>query len=122
MWCWKPGLHVGPWSCTPASLTSPCALQGLEDVIGLSVTHPTWQRTRPDQDEHCGWAFASPDGPPLSSSTGHGSFTCEGCIPDPINGAQFVRDLYEKSSDTSGACSWSAGGGGGRCIKAHGMT
>ncbi|EFN57383.1 hypothetical protein CHLNCDRAFT_142785 [Chlorella variabilis] len=88
-----------PWASRCVALLH---MKGLEDVIGLSVTHPTWQRTRPDQDEHCGWAFASPDGPPLSSSTGHGSFTCEGCIPDPINGAQFVRDLYEKSSDTSG--------------------
>lgn len=31
-------------------------LQGLHDAIDLSVTHPTWQRTRPDDpnDEHTG--------------------------------------------------------------------
>jgi hypothetical protein len=31
-------------------------LQGLQDAIDLSVTHPTWQRTRPDdpEDEHTG--------------------------------------------------------------------
>ena len=31
-------------------------LQGLQDAIDLSVTHPTWQRTRPDDpnDEHTG--------------------------------------------------------------------
>ena len=48
------------------------ASQGLQDVIGLSVTHPTWQRTRPDdpKDEHTGWTFASPDDPPLASPTG----------------------------------------------------
>lgn len=47
-------------------------VQGLEDVIGLSVTHPTWQRTKPDDpnDEHTGWTFASPDDPPFTSSTG----------------------------------------------------
>lgn len=30
--------------------------QGLEDAIDLSVTHPTWQRTKPDdpEDEHTG--------------------------------------------------------------------
>lgn len=79
-------------------------------MVGLSVTHPTWQRTRPDQDGHTGWAFASPGDPPLSSSTGHGSFPCDGCVPDPINGARFVRDLYERSADTAGG----AQGGGGR--------
>lgn len=65
--------------------SSPAGLpfsQGLQDVIGLSVTHPTWQLTRPGQDEHAGWAFAAPSDPPLSSATGHGSFPCDGCIPD----------------------------------------
>lgn len=57
-------------------------MQGLQDVIGLSVTHPTWRPTRPGQDEHCGWAFAAPEDPPLASSTGYGSFPCDGCIPD----------------------------------------
>lgn len=46
-------------------------MQGLQDAIGLSVTHSTWQRTKPDtDDEHCGWAFAGPEDPPLHSSTG----------------------------------------------------
>ena len=41
--------------------------QGLEDAITVSVVHPTWQRTKPDtDDEHTGWAFADPNGPPLS--------------------------------------------------------
>ncbi len=49
-----------------------CVFQGLEDAIGLSVTHPTWQRTKPDDpsDEHTGWTFASPEDPPFSSPTG----------------------------------------------------
>jgi len=72
-------------------------LKGLEDAIGLSVTHQLWQRTRPGVDEHCGWAFADPSDPPLVSTSGYGSFTGEGTIPDTVNGAKFVRDLYEKS-------------------------
>ncbi|CAN0097393.1 unnamed protein product, partial [Hapterophycus canaliculatus] len=27
-----------------------CALKGLQGVIGMSATHPTWQKTRPDDD------------------------------------------------------------------------
>lgn len=78
-------------------------LKGLQDHIGLSVTHPTWQKTRPkDTDDHTGWMFRSPDDPPLSSSTGFGSFPCKDCIPDPVNKAVFVRDLYDMSADSGG--------------------
>ena len=47
-------------------------LQGLQDVIGLSVVHPTWQRTRPDdpEDLHNGWTFAKPGDPPFKSPAG----------------------------------------------------
>lgn len=90
-----------PWACRCLAALH---MKGLEDKIGVSVTHPTWQRTRPDnkEDEHCGWAFKAPGDPPVSSSTGFGSFGCEDCIPDTINGAKFVRDLYELSHDTGG--------------------
>lgn len=59
-------------SCSHALLEShDIAMQGLQDAIGLSVTHSTWQRTKPGtEDEHCGWAFASPGDAPLHSSTG----------------------------------------------------
>jgi glutathionyl-hydroquinone reductase len=81
-------------------------LKGLEDTIGLSITHPTWKRTRPDkkdpEDHHTGWFFASPEDPPVSNSQGMGSFDCSGCIPDTVNGVKFVRDLYELAQDTSG--------------------
>ncbi|KAI8474952.1 MAG: glutathione S-transferase [Monoraphidium minutum] len=79
-------------------------LKGLEDVIGVSVVHPTWQRTRPDdpKDAHCGWAFRAPSDPPVTSSTGHGAFGCKGCVADGVNGARFVRDLYELAGDTTG--------------------
>ena len=79
-------------------------MKGLEDVIGLSVTHPTWQRTRPDnpEDKHTGWFFASPEDKPVTNTEGMGSFDCSGCIPDTVNGVKFVRDLYELAQDTSG--------------------
>ena len=76
-------------------------LKGLEDAIGVSVTHATWQRTRPDvpDDTHCGWVFRGPEDAPLSSTEGRGSFTGEECIPDSINNAKCVRDLYELAGD-----------------------
>lgn len=57
----------------------PFGVQGLQDVIGLSVTHPTWQRSRPDNeaDKHTGWAFVKPGDPPLSSATGKLHLLCE---------------------------------------------
>ncbi|GFR42957.1 hypothetical protein Agub_g3954, partial [Astrephomene gubernaculifera] len=90
-----------PWACRCLAVLY---MKGLEDAIGLSVTHPTWQRTRPDdpRDEHTGWVFRSPGDPPLASSTGHGSFGCEGCVPDTVNGVRCVRDLYEMAQDTTG--------------------
>lgn len=33
---------------------------------------------------------------------GYGEFTTDGCIPDTVNGAKYVRDLYEKVNDTAG--------------------
>lgn len=34
--------------------------------------------------------------------TGHGSFPPKECIPDTVNGAKYIRDLYEMSNDTGG--------------------
>lgn len=36
------------------------------------------------------------------AASGYGSFGCGGCIPDTVNGAKFVRDLYELANDTGG--------------------
>ena len=33
---------------------------------------------------------------------GHGSFGCDGCIPDDVNQAQNIRDLYDIAKDTGG--------------------
>jgi len=81
-------------------------LKGLEHIIGVTVVHPTWQRTRPDneEDKHCGWAFFdSATSAPLTTSAGHGSFAPAGCSPDPSSvKAHFIRDLYEASGDKLG--------------------
>lgn len=55
-------------------VTTGLIAQGLEDAIGVSVVHPTWQKTKPDDpsDEHYGWTFASPDDPPFQSPNGTG--------------------------------------------------
>jgi len=80
-------------------------MKGLEDCIGYSVVHPTWQRSRPEdpQDQHHGWTFRQPGDAPLSNGLGHGSFECDDAlVPDSVNGAKFVRDIYEKAGDTGG--------------------
>jgi len=79
-------------------------MKGLEDIIGLSVVHPTWNRTRPNDpnDTHQGWLFRSPNDPPVKSAIGFGNFDCSGCIPDPVNHAKTIRELYELSHDTAG--------------------
>jgi putative glutathione S-transferase len=77
-------------------------LKGLSDVISFTVVHPTWQKTKPNDanDKHFGWAFYdSKSRIPLKNPNGFGSFVADGCEPDPINDAKFVRDLYELSND-----------------------
>lgn len=79
-------------------------LKGLEEIISVSVVHPTWQRTRPDsaEDVHTGWVFRDPSDENVVPVSGHGSIPCHGTIPDSINNARSVRDLYDLSNDTSG--------------------
>jgi len=79
-------------------------MKGLEDIIGLSVVHPTWAKTRPNdpKDTHHGWVFKSPNDPPVTNPIGYGKFDCAGCIPDTVNHAKSVRELYELSHDTLG--------------------
>lgn len=71
-------------------------LKGLEGVIGLSVTHPTWQKTKPAVDNHAGWTFAKP-GTAFSSPAGHGSFAFPDTDEDPINAKQNIREIYEEA-------------------------
>eukprot|EP00050_Salpingoeca_kvevrii_P012898 m.25532 g.25532 ORF g.25532 m.25532 type:complete len:393 (-) comp4445_c0_seq2:168-1346(-) len=94
--------YACPWACRTLAVRN---LKGLQDVISISVVHPTWQRTRPDddKDEHRGWVFRKPGDEPLSNSLGHGEFECDDAlIPDPNIDAKTVRDLYEHSGDETG--------------------
>ena len=79
-------------------------LKGLEDAVGVSIVHPTWQATKPadPEDGHTGWVFRSEEDEPLSTSTGHGSFAPAGVVPDSVNGVATVRELYELSADQTG--------------------
>jgi len=70
------------------------SMKGLEDVIGLSIVHPTWQYTKKEVDDHCGWVFRDPESEPLSNTNGFGSFDARECIPDSINGTSSMRELY----------------------------
>ena len=83
------------------------ALKGLEDVISITVVHPVWQKTKPDdpEDVHNGWIFGDPIGKPFVNAIGKGGpfLPCyPGNEPDPINHAKTIREVYEKASDTDG--------------------
>lgn len=91
-----------PWA--NGTLTA-LRLKGLDKVIGVSIVHPTWARSRPNDpdDDHKGWQFKAPGDPPVSSATGYGSFECDDAlVPDTVNGCAFVRDLYELAEDKTG--------------------
>lgn len=90
-----------PWANRCAAVRT---MKGLEHAIGMSVVHPVWQRTRPDDaaDGHTGWVFRGPDDEPLQTPRGCGSFAPGGLVPNTVNGARTVRELYELSDDTAG--------------------
>lgn len=91
-----------PWA---AGTLAALKYKGLEGAIGYSVVHPTWNPTKPDdsEDAHTGWHFKNPGDEPLTNALGHGSFDCDDAlIPDTINGAKTVRDLYELANDQTG--------------------
>ena len=91
-----------PWANRCVAILN---LKGLTDCIGVTVVHPTWQRSRPNDpiDLHYGWVFFdSEKSAPLSNPEGMGQLSPSGCEPDPINGANFIRDLYELSKDQIG--------------------
>eukprot|EP00937_MAST-01D_sp_MAST-1D-sp2_P003246 g3246.t1 len=80
-------------------------LKGLQEAIAVSVVHPTWRRTRPDDpdDDHTGWHFRAPGDAPVTNESGHGSFECDDALaPDAANGCRTVRELYEMAGDTTG--------------------
>uniref|UniRef100_K3W9C4 GST C-terminal domain-containing protein n=1 Tax=Globisporangium ultimum (strain ATCC 200006 / CBS 805.95 / DAOM BR144) TaxID=431595 RepID=K3W9C4_GLOUD len=76
-------------------------MKGLDNIIGLSVVHPVFQRTRPSdpEDLHAGWAFVDPSTTSsMAGPTGLGAYSSNGSIPDTVNNVKFVRDLYELCS------------------------
>ena len=58
--------------------------------------------------------FRAPGDAPLSSATGFGAFPCTGCVPDSINGATTVRQLYDMANDTTGRGGVEGGKGRGK--------
>lgn len=89
--------HACPWANRCSAMLK---LKKLEQHIGLSVVHPTWQRTKPEVDDHAGWVFRSPSDPPVVPLSGFGEIPCSDCIPDTVNGAKTVRELYDLAGDT----------------------
>eukprot|EP01015_Nassula_variabilis_P016913 TRINITY_DN2619_c0_g1_i6.p1 TRINITY_DN2619_c0_g1~~TRINITY_DN2619_c0_g1_i6.p1 ORF type:complete len:348 (-),score=60.69 TRINITY_DN2619_c0_g1_i6:183-1226(-) len=88
-------LYVSP-SC-PYAQTAHIALtlKGLQDHIGLSITHPVFELTKPDVDDHAGWVFKNPTDAPIQNIKGQGPYSCERCIPDTVNNCKSVRELYD---------------------------
>ena len=92
-----------PWAAgTLAALKH----KGLDGIVGVSVVHSTWGKTNTngnDNDPHCGWHFRNPGDDPVTNSLGYGSFECDDAlVPDTVNGAKTVRELYQLANDTSG--------------------
>ena len=98
-------LHVSlacPWAAGTYSMLK---LKGLDDVVSVSIVHPTWQRTKPDDadDEHCGWVYRKLGDPPLSNPLGHGSNICDGAlVPDSTTNCASIREVYELCGDING--------------------
>eukprot|EP00644_Phytophthora_capsici_P015619 jgi/Phyca11/509375/fgenesh2_kg.PHYCAscaffold_44_\ len=84
-----------PFACRALAARN---LLGLQDTIGLSVAHPIFQKTKPDDasDEHKGWVFVDPTTSPTMVGANGKSYPTDDCIPDTVNHVTFVRDLYEK--------------------------
>lgn len=91
-----------PWACGTLQMLF---LKGLEGSISHSIVHPTWQRTRPDdeKDKHCGWVFRKPNDPPLANTDGCGELKCDDAlIHDTVNGCSSIRGLYDLVGDKIG--------------------
>lgn len=98
-------LHVAlacPWACgTLAAIF----LKGLDGAISYSIVHPTWGKTKPndDSDSHFGWVYRRPGDKPMSNPLGHGAIECDDAlIPDDVTGVKSIRELYELSGDFEG--------------------
>ena len=90
--------HACPWAHRTVITV---AVKGLEDIIGITYVHPTWQYTKAEMDEHRGWVFGSQDDKFLTSTSGSGSFPVSWGEEDPLMGAKTIREIYEKVNDTT---------------------
>ena len=89
--------YACPWANRTIAVIN---VKGLRDCVTMSAVHPTWQRTRPDStdDLHIGWTFG---GQVCTNVIGLGKF--KGCgTEDEVNGAKFLRDIYEMAQDETG--------------------
>ncbi|KAL4106148.1 hypothetical protein PRIC1_004202 [Phytophthora ramorum] len=84
-----------PFACRALAARN---LLGLEDAIDLSVAHPIFQKTKPNDssDEHKGWVFVDPKTSPTMVGFNGNTYPTDDCVPDTVNHVTFVRDLYEK--------------------------
>ncbi|KAF1327286.1 Glutathione s-transferase, partial [Globisporangium splendens] len=83
-----------PFACRALAARN---LKGLQDVVGLSVAHPIFQKTKPndDSDDHKGWTFVDPAKQPTITGLNGKEYSTEGCIPDTVLNTTYVRDIYE---------------------------
>uniref|UniRef100_K3X532 GST C-terminal domain-containing protein n=1 Tax=Globisporangium ultimum (strain ATCC 200006 / CBS 805.95 / DAOM BR144) TaxID=431595 RepID=K3X532_GLOUD len=83
-----------PFACRALAARN---LKGLQDVIGLSVAHPIFQKTKPDDasDDHLGWTFVDPAKQSTIKDVNGKEYSTEGCIPDTVLNTTYVRDIYE---------------------------
>jgi len=96
------------WACPWANRVATVRhLKGLEKVIGMSVVHPTWQKTKPELDSHAGWAFATEEDT-FQSPAGFGAFQVKGVVPLPAAflgddaKCKTVRDVYVATGNDPG--------------------
>lgn len=83
------------------------ALKGLEEAVSVTIVHPTWRKTKPDDpnDEHRGWIFGNPDGDSFTNTNGLGGPfppAYPGNAPDPFFNAYSIREIYENANDFGG--------------------
>jgi len=83
------------------------ALKGLEDTISVTVVHPIFKKTKPENfdDKHYGWVFGSEEGESFQNEYGLGGpfpSAYPGNEPEPFFNSLTVRELYEHVNDTVG--------------------